>query len=94
MHNRRTQHRDRHEPLLGAAFDDWIEDDAEGDAKALALIHFMAGASSALVMIREAHGSGRFDAASRIFNELLVEVHAFKIAAERTAAAMEEEMTR
>lgn len=84
--NRREQPQ---QPMLGAAFDDWI-DDKDGD-KMLALIHFMAGAGAAVGLIRHAYDNGRSDAASRVFRDLLLEVKAFSMAAQKTADAMVDE---
>jgi hypothetical protein len=89
MHNRRSQNHP-HEPMLGTAFDDWIDEHLirGDDDKMLALIHFMAGAGAACGLIREAHGSGRSDAASQVFNTLMLEIKAFSMAAQKTAEAM------
>jgi hypothetical protein len=93
MNNRRIQNRRTpHEPMLGAAFDDWI--DAQDEDPLLAMVHFMAGAGAVVGLIREAHGSGRPDAASRVFHDLTLEIQAFSLAAQKTAESMSDEETQ
>jgi hypothetical protein len=90
MNNRRIHHhRPPHEPLLGAAFDDWIDEKDEDPL--LAMVHFMAGAGAVVGLIQHAYANGRTDAASRVFHDLLLEIKAFSLAAQKTAEALEEE---
>jgi hypothetical protein len=90
MYNRRSDK----QPMLADAFDDWIDDTTAEDDKILAMLHFMAGAGAVVGLIKAAYGTGRTDAAGRIFADLNVEVEAFAYAARATAETLDDEETR
>lgn len=81
------------EPMLAAAFDDWIDEETDDEGKIIAMLHFMAGAGAVVGLVREAYGTGRADAAGRIFSDLSVEVEAFARAAAATAETIDKEET-
>ena len=54
-------------PLLADAFDDWIDEATDEKDQIVAMLHFMAGAGAVVGMIQTAYGTGRSDAAGRIF---------------------------
>ncbi len=82
------------QPMLALAFDDWIDATTPDDEQVVAMLHFMAGAGAVVGLIREAYGTGRADAAGRIFADLSTEVEAFARAAKATADTLEEESRR